>query len=423
MFKDIRFQTVAKAALVTLVIFAIHITLSYLFIRTSTLGDIKKNLRNFTDRVEKDLVYSNGTWNINKYDADPQTPHPNGSSGYSKPLYVITSEGYIIERSEPITGLLDVSDYKYLSQFSEPQTITTVANEKWRVLSMPIVENGRTLGVIMTALYDPNDRIISEIDTRLEKTVNDIRNALTIYQGKIDTSALDIRNIHYEYSFVIVDSFNNVLASNGRTPSYIDVSYVKKWLEEPRDTIIRDEHTGEEYYLVSKNIIHQGSPIGLIIAAEPITFLETLLKKLLIFSLITAILLAFPFIMFLFGTIAEVFGNILKNEKTGVREITLLKKVYFDKKNSTLILNDEEYQIPFASNQYYLCEAVFSAPTKRWEIDELLEKMGEDTEDTPNTRTVYDAMLAIHKRVKYKLIEYKDKTYFLNPALRSVIQK
>ena len=85
-------------------------------------------------------------------------------------------------------------------------------------------------------------------------------------------------------------------------------------------------------------------------------------------------------------------------------------------------INDTVVQVPYATNQYELADAVFSQPTKRWELDELLEKFG-DTEDFGNWRKVYDATLALNKRTGLKIVVYKDKTFRFNPELVSHLKK
>lgn len=95
-------------------------------------------------------------------------------------------------------------------------------------------------------------------------------------------------------------------------------------------------------------------------------------------------------------------------------------QVCFDKEKSELKIDGKPTPIPYSSNQYYLCEALFGNPKKRWENDELLEKFGVNT-DLSNAkikRQPYDAMIAINKkiaRLSPDLIQYKNKTFQINP--------
>jgi DNA-binding response OmpR family regulator len=83
-------------------------------------------------------------------------------------------------------------------------------------------------------------------------------------------------------------------------------------------------------------------------------------------------------------------------------------------------MNEQIIQIPYASNQYYIMTALFSNPKKRWEQDEILEKFGE-VESEEGWRKVYDAHLAINRKVGFKLIDYRDKLFRINPEYLSAI--
>ena len=50
-----------------------------------------------------------------------------------------------------------------------------------------------------------------------------------------------------------------------------------------------------------------------------------------------------------------------------------VKSIRFDHDKSHLIIDDQTLSISYASNQFYLLDALFSNPKKRWENDELLE--------------------------------------------------
>jgi hypothetical protein len=89
------------------------------------------------------------------------------------------------------------------------------------------------------------------------------------------------------------------------------------------------------------------------------------------------------------------------------------KNINFDKKTGTIYVDKRKIVIPYASNQYYLCKAVFLNPNKNWEVDELLEKFGEEAMSGA-TRKIYDAMLAVNKKTGIKLVVHKNKTFKFN---------
>jgi hypothetical protein len=419
---DVRFRAIAKAALFVFILFVAHVLLSYIFIRSTALHEVKKKLISFTQRIENDLEYVSGRWDISKYNSDELTPYPNGSSGFTKPLYIVTADGYIIERTNPITGLLDTSDYKHLLLFIEPTTIQSVSNERWRVVAKPILSDGRKIGVIMVAYYltQGSSSDIS-LDEKLIANAQYILDTLRISQsGQINYSRLDIRNVHYEYSFEIVDAYNRVIINNGRVPSFIDVSYVKNQIERAGGETLRDSKTNENFYIYSKVITHNSLPVGIIVSGESVQSLENTLAIFLLFSLAVACVLVFPFTLYAFKKILGIIFHISHAEQ--VKEIKHITQLSFDKKKSEVYVNKMKYMIPYASNQYYLCDCVFGAPKKRWETDEILKRFGELTDEV-SSRKVYDAMLALNRRLGFKLVDYKDKTFMLNQDLLSVIQK
>lgn len=419
---DIRFRAIAKAALFVFILFVTHVVLSYVFIRSTAMYEIKKKLVAYTQRIENDLAYVKGRWDISKYNSDELTPYPNGSSGFTKPLYIITADGYIIERTNPITGLLDTSDYNHLLQFIEPTTIQSASNEQWRVVSKPIVTDGRKIGVVMVAYYlTSGNNSDSTLDEKLVANAGYILDTLRISQsGQINYSQLDIRNVHYEYSFEIVDSYNRVIVNNGRVPTFIDASYVKKQIESAGGKTLKDAKTNENFYIYSKVITNNSIPVGIIVTGESTDSLENTLTIFALFSLAVACILVLPFTVYALKKLLGIISQLSYTEH--VTEISHITQLSFDKKKSVVYVNKIKYVIPFASNQYYLCECVFSASKKRWETDEILKKFGE-MNDAVNTRKVYDAMLALNRRLGFKLVDYKDKTYMLNQDLLSVTQK
>lgn len=416
-----RLKTIGSLTLLVFLLFLLHIIFSYIYIRTISLSEIQEKLTQFNNRIDNDLVFKENSWDISKYNADIFTPYPNGSSGFSKPLYIITTDGFIIERTNPITGLLNTSDFKHLLQFNKPTTIHTISNEKWRVFSLPLEYKNRTIGVILLAYYKTQNNDLEVIDQKLITNADYIRNSLIIKpSGVIDYSGLDIRNIHYEYSFEIVDSFNNVIVNNGRVPTYIDPSYLKRFTQNPVMEIVSDEITNEKYQLVSKVIEREKNPVGIIVSAETIQPLEQMLSKFVLFSLIIAILLIGPFGFYIIYKIVSIIA--LNSRDSNSIDLWKIKSISFDIKSGKITVNKTVIEIPYASNQYYLCERVFNNPKKYWESDELLEKMGE-IDGVGSSRKIYDAMIALHKRIGFKLVEYKDKTYRMNQHLLSVIRK
>lgn len=412
-----------KVTIFLIFLLILQIILSYSFIYRTSLKEVESSLTQLSLRIEKDLRFVDGKWDTRQYNADPLTPYPNGSSGFLNPLYILTNEGFLIERSQPIKGLLDTSDFKHLIQFKEPQTIDTVTNEKWRIYSKPVVFNGNVIGVIVVSYYIPRDELnIAKVDGKLEESIRIIESALIIKNNEISVSKLDIRNIHYEFSFEVVDRFNNVLANNGRVPTFVDASYFSKSLNEKSVRIITDGKSQEKFIVVS-HIMKGGAgePIGIILAGQSISVISKTLQNVTVFTLLITMGLIIPLLFYMGRMLNSDIALLLTD--SGEDTFSKIKKITFDKKNSHILIDDIFIEIPYASNQYYICEALLLHPTKKWEYDELLERIGDFGSESVNTRKVYDAVLAVNKKVGVRLIEYKNKVFTINPSLHSIVQK
>lgn len=390
-------------------IFGAYILCTYSTIKQIATNDIKKTLNILTTRIKNDLDYTDGRFDMARYNADPNTPYPHGSSGFSLPLYIITTDGFIIERNAPISGYLDSSDIKNLLSFSVPATITTVTNERWRVLSSPIRTGGKTIGAVVVSYYNPDPTTESTIDTKLVENINKIKSEIKIKNNAIDTNNIDVRNIHYEVSFEIVDAFNKVLLNNGRIPTFIDKSYMSDLIKKPEIQYVTDSKTNEQYILDTKILTDKkNNPVGIVVVGKSISSVQKIVQTYLIFSLV--------FGLAAYGLILTCIAYWLtyKHASEDLKASSYISKIRFNKKNCQITINDTTIDIPYASNQYYVCEALFSKPSKRFEQDELLERFGEES-SADNWRKVYDAVLAINKKTGYKLVVYKDKTIRINP--------
>lgn len=400
-------------------IFLFHTIVSSVFVYKTSVQSLESGLETMINRIDKDLAYVDGRWDTSLYNADPLTPYPNGSSGFANPLYIITSEGFIIERSQPIHGFLDTSDFNHLSAFNTPQTINTVTNESWRVVSEPILEGNSTVGVVMLSYYNPQQGSIDEIDKKMKESLHSIVQSLVVKNGRINTQHIDIRNIHYEYSFEIVDKYNNVLLNNGRVPSYIDPSYFAKEIGNRSKRTILDSKTGREFAIVTKTLFSGNMPIGIIIAGEPIDALNNTLKKYVYFSFVLGLLITIPLMIYTVFIMKKFLRTLEDGEKEKTK-LSLIRKIQFDKKRSILWVNDKQYPIPYASYQYHICSALLLQPKRQWEYDQLLEVLGDFGEQI-NTRKVYDAVHAINKRIHFRLIEYKNKTFSVNAEIKDYV--
>lgn len=394
-----------------------------LLIKNIFFNDQNRKLDTLLDRIAKDFYFEKGIWKVDRYLSDPLTPHPNGSSGFTKPLYIFTADGFVIERANPIAGFMDVSDYNKLRLLSSPQFIHSETGEEWRIETRELINKGESVGLILVAAYNP-DEISNITDTNLKSNL-DMLSSKIIYRedGSIDVSAIDIRNIRFNVSFEIINNFNKVLLNNGRTPSFIDVSYIDTLLNKKSFTI-NDSNTNEPFLVMVKKVNDEnGNFKGVVASAQSLQETTDILNIYLKWTLILEGVFLIPLALISNWLFMYLTDKRIENSKLELeyKKKVLPKQIEFDKKNSQIIVEGVVFKIPYASNQFYLCDAIFSVPKKRWENDELLGRMGDN--NTTATRKIYDAYLALNKRFDFDLVNYQNKTYMLNPDLIDFLNK
>jgi hypothetical protein len=414
-------RTGIKLFLIFLFLISFQVITSYFLIQENAINEVNAETEKFAERVKSDFKYENGKWDTTLYNSDPLTPLPNQSG--TTPIYVITTDGFVIDRSKPINGFLDTSDYKHLIAFTKHTTLEAASNETWRVLSKQIERDGKVYGVITVAYYQPNESLIKDIDDILSKDVALIDNELKIKDGEVDAGSLDIRNTHFEAAFEVVNRYNKVIINNGRTPTFIDSSYVNEQLNKPDFQNLIDQNTKEEFIISKKTILdEQNNPVGIVIVGRSINTINQLLANYLLFSTLIGLLLTLPLTILSAYFLNREVQSLVKSKEISEKSPLKLTSIEFNKKESYISINGEKIEIPYATNQYYLCAALFGNPSKRWEQDELLEKFGEDP-DSFGARKIYDTAIAINKKLEIKLILYKDKTFRINPELLNLISR
>ncbi|MBP9758787.1 hypothetical protein KBD45_03760 [Candidatus Dojkabacteria bacterium] len=402
--------------------FLLQIFATYFLIREISLNIIRNELYEYSDRIINDIRYENGKWNTSKYNADPLTPLPNQSG--IEPLYVVANDGFVIERSSPINGLLDTSNFEKLSQFIEnPQNVNTITNENWRILSKKIIIDGDELGLVTVAYFNPNKGNEKDIDLILQKDIELIDGVIKVTDGKLDVSDLDIRNTHYDAAFEIITKYNKVLINNGRIPTFIDPSYVKAEEQNKGIRLIKDTQNFEEYLLISREINdEENNQVGILVYGKSIEPINKISSTFLQYYLAANVFLSIPIfiiiVYILVGTTKMKMGDELKMKESND---LVLKSLSFDQKNSVIIINNNKFEIAYDSNQYYLCKVCFRKPSKKVDQDIIFEEFGESF-GHHNSRKIYDAALAINKKTGYKIIVYQNKAYRINPLYVSLIK-
>jgi hypothetical protein len=405
--RNIKLPFFFKVFVFFLLIFILPVLVTYIFIRQAAVSEIEKSLSVTIENIRKDILYDNGKWDVAAYNSDFGSKSSNPLN--ESPLYVITTDGFIIDRSNLIAGFLDSVDFKHLLTYTSPQTITTPTNEVWRIIATPIRNNGKIIGIVTVSYYSPNIELYEEIDQKLKESVSSIGLQIKVDGGKVNLKSVKIRNIPADISYLVATNFNQVIIVNGRIPRYLDVSYIAPELM-VRRRIVADVNTQEEFLVLSKTLTdNKGLPVGIIIVGRSLKNLSHILHNYVLFSLLSSLTIGLPLVMLAAFLLKKGFLELIKNDSRPAFKI-----IFFDRKKSVIQIDRTQILVPYSSNQYYLCEAIFSSPNKLWENDELLERFGEQ-EMGGKTRKIYDAMLAINKRVGFRLIFHKEKTYRFNP--------
>jgi hypothetical protein len=333
--------------------------------------------------------------------------------------YILASDGYVIDRWKPIHGFLDTSDIKHLTAYTTPQTVNTPTQQSWRVYSQPIRHNEQNLGVVTVGVYLPTGTPSGDTDKRLIQAADTLASKIAIKDNTLNASRVDIRDISFDISFEIVDRFNKIVAKSNnansidRLPNYIDLSYIGDLLNSPSIQQVQDSQTHEPYLFHTTPVIHDNTVLGVLVVGRSIAAFSGLVWKFILFEVVAGIFIT------ALGTFAAwkiIRPAIIEEQEEPIHEV---EHITFSKKDSTLLFDNQEVAIPYATNQYYLCEVLFSNPKKRWETDELLERFGE--QEFGNSRKVYDAMIIVNKKAApllgTRLILAREKTYQINPSL------
>lgn len=413
-----------KALVVFVVSFLFYLLINYFYIQLSSYNQIRTSLKDTVARVENDQIFKNNRWDTTGYVNDDQMPPSSG------PLYIITSDGFVIERYDQISGFLDTSKFEYASSFSTPQTITTPANELWRLYSKPITKDGVTVGTVFLGYYLPDPENTQSIDKQLLSGADYIVSNIKVdSNNQINIQNVDSRKIGVFLSFEIVDQFNKRLEGSGPPPAYIDRSYLSDFIKEKTESI-KDSKTGEPFQIYSKPITDSsGNVAGLIITASSLKQVNQILRNQLIFSILTGAITAVLTVLLLAYLLRHELAKMAEEIKTRMQKGLSLpgrnSGLVFDLDKSIIRFGDKELRIPYSSYQYDICKVLFSNPKKRWEWDEIVEKMGEEYVDlAPKQvwRKVYDAVRIINEKSSQvfgaNVIVTETKTFRVNTQIR-----
>lgn len=431
MFKFIRniykdrneFKVVLKLSTVFLFVFILYLVANYFIIYFLSVSDIKSYLNKSAANVASDFEYVGGKWNTERYLADISTPT-------EIPLYIYTTDGFLMDRLNVIHGLLDTSNFDYASSFKQPTTIVSPAGETWRASSHSVDRNGQNKGVIVVAYFEPKGMPIKEVDAKLQEMAVMLDSKIQLTGGLLDVSKVSQKEVGANISFEIVDTFNRSLMSIGGAPAFIDKSYVQDVLSFHGFRKVYDGKTRVPYLVFSQPIVSNNETVGVVVAGKGLDQLEKTLGYQLWFSLIAgivAILLFMVVVVYLYrhdisDVVQERIDNLANPAPPEIHSIS------FDREKGNIVINkDILISIPPDSHQFDICSRLFQTPTKNLDTLDLAEVIGDQDASDNVSRMVYDSVLSINDKVKrvlrVQLITRKNHQYRINLELASKIQK
>lgn len=406
--------------LIIAIVFALFITANYLSLYQKAYTYTENNLKQLSQALDKDFEIKDGKLNSIAYYQDTSLP-------YDNTIYIITKDGFVIERSKHFTGLLDAADSSYALSFQQPQTIDGRGNEKWRMISKKIIRNNNDEGVILVAYNEPNLAILKDIDNTLIEDMNKVDSMIAIREGQLDISNINSRKIKYSTYYQVIDKYNHLLIDEGAPPSYIDKSYIADYIGKEKVFSKKDILTGETYLFYLQPLLKNE---GFILVGKSIQDFQTVITTQRQFIIITSFLLLFIILILIIALRKELTTLVSRRVNETIKIISTPtyinpKRITLDIQNGILSFDDKEIQIEYGSRQSEFCFTLMSTPTKRWEQDEIVDKLM--LHDDVHDRTFYDLRTKINRKVfpiiGKDFISYNRGRYFINSELASLILK
>lgn len=413
-------QSVAFFFLSIILVIPISGYISY----TLAMQEARAELEATTKRVQEDIKFTENQWDTTNYLADSAIPD-------DKPLYIIASNGFVVERWKPIQGFLDVVEFTTLLSYETPETVTTITNEKWRIFSKPIEHRNKVVGVITVTKYNPESDDLANLDEDLRQTVEIIQKNLHVQGDTITLQNRDTMQVPYNITYQVVSRFNKLLYhktnNDGlmRSPSFIDNSYIDTQLRRRRERTVTESGTKKTFLIRTEPLYDSNNSLqGIIVAGTPVDSIHNALHKNSIIMLFTSLVVSSLFIPLFVYALRSYKNTIIKAYEQGKLTATVTA-IAFNKKQSLIQIDEHQIKIPYASFQYYFCTTLFSKPQKKWETDEILDAFGEEV-NASSWRKVYDAMTALNKKtgsiLHDKLFIVQNKTFRINPEFTSKIR-
>lgn len=370
-----------------------------------------QTLNKLNTRIRESIVHDRTGWSLSRYIADPLTPHPSGSGGFSDTLYIIMSDGFVIERNLPLAGFLDSGQYQYLHEFQTPQTVEPMPRETWRIQSKKATYGSNEV-MIGVAVYHP-ERFVSEVvNAKLTSALDYITRQVSLRDHGVLLPPIDMRQIDYDVSFEIVSSENKTIVNNGRMPSYIEKSRFFDELHTPQQRTIVDATNHTSYLVLRTEIPNSDGSVGaIILSAKPALTIKTVIRA---YWLEIAAYIGIQSLLYA-GTAYFI------RRKFAPRQVSTIS---FDVARGLLLIDDRQIMIPTDTIQFKLCKRLLLPPFQAHTGTQLLDEGDGDLQK--DWRKVYDAVVLLNRKIEHllptKLIEVHHRHFSLSTSYRALIK-
>jgi hypothetical protein len=246
-------------------LFTIIAVAQYLFVRHGVYKSAELQLLQVADQVASEIAFKD-KWDL--------TAHRQSAEVQALHIFVVTSEGVVVETSGFIPGLIGPVRPLDESIFAEPKTVKVLeTGETWREYAVRV--RG---GVVALGILNPQD--VSAPDTFLTNAAREFGSTIE------DAVKVRTRQIASQVDYAIVDDAGNLLFEADWFPLKLEPSSLSQF----RDLRGLVERGGKSYLVVSKSIRDShGNTVGTILIPKEVTGEVHVIRQHILFNAIATL--------------------------------------------------------------------------------------------------------------------------------------
>ena len=246
-------------------LFTIIAVAQYLFVRHGVYRSAELQLLQAADQIAAEIAFKD-KWDLtaHRQSADIQALH----------IFVVTSEGVVVETSGFIPGLIGPVRPLDESIFTQPKTVKVLeTGETWREYAVRV--RG---GVVALGILNPQD--VSAPDAFLTNAAREFGSTIE------DAAKVRTRQIPSQVDYAVVDDSGNLLFEADWFPLKLEPSSLSQF----RDLRGLVERGGKSYLVVSKSITDShGNTVGTILIPKEVTGEVHVIRQHILFNAIATL--------------------------------------------------------------------------------------------------------------------------------------